>query len=176
MFSTLLLLALVTQAPAWAPLPPIPEITVDYDKFEDRTAVVLHLGTFDDERGRFSAVMVAVHSGKGRPAEPADEIHLGIGRYGIGREFADRHEIRIACGDDRLKHTGDKYGSEQNGPFWWNETLYTILDRADLKKQLAKNENVEVKIGDSKPIPFMASARNKMRIYIDYIEKYPSGK
>jgi hypothetical protein len=48
MFSTLLVLALTTQAPTGAPKPPISEITVTYEKFEDVTVILLNLGKFRD--------------------------------------------------------------------------------------------------------------------------------
>ncbi len=175
MFSTLLLLALTTQTPAGAPEPPISEITVKYNKFDDRTLVRLDLGAFTDDRGHFSASLFIGYSGKARPRELRKEVGLGIYRYGQGWEFLYEHQIRIVCGDDRIEHEHDHYDSDMKDGDC-NEYLNTYLNRATLKQVLAQDQDIEVKIGYSKPIPFMARARVKMKTFLDYLDKYPSGK
>jgi len=173
MFTTLFLLALTTQTPA--PEPPISEITVQYDKFDDRTFISLDLGEFTDHRGHFSAALLTSYSGKARPQELRNVVCLHIYRYRQGWEFLSRHQIRIVCGDDRMEHNRDYYHSDmQDGDC--NEYLNTFLDRDTLKKYLAKNRDIEVKIGYSEPIPFRARARDKMKTFLDYLHKYPSGQ
>ena len=173
MFSTLLLLALTTQTPA--PEPPISEITVKYDKFDDHTQIHLDLGEFTDDRGDFSASMYIGHSGKTRPAELHNDVGLLIYRYGQRWEFLNEHEIRIVCGDDRIEHNSDRYSSDMKDGDC-NEYLSTYLNRATLKRYLAKNQDIEVKLGYSKPIPFMARARDKMKTFLNYLDKYPEDK
>jgi len=175
MFSTLLLLALTTQTPAGAPEPPISEITVKYNKFDDFTAIRLDLGSFTDDRGTFVASLSCVYSGKARPEELRSRVNLHIYRYGETWEFLHEHQIRIVCGDDRIEHDGDAYNSDMKGGDC-NEFLNTYLSRATLKSCLAKDQDIEVKIGYSKPIPFMARAREKMKIFLDYLDKYPKDK
>src|SRR5271157_6141692 len=103
---TLLLLALTTQTPAGAPEPPISEITVKYNKFDDLTAIRLDLGSFTDDRGTFVASLSCVYSGKARPEELRSRVNLHIYRYGETWEFLHEHQIRIVCGDDRIEHDG----------------------------------------------------------------------
>ncbi len=92
MFSTLLLLALTTQTPAGAPEPPISEITVKYNKFDDFTAIRLDLGSFIDDRGTFVASLGIVCSGKARPEELRSRVNLHIYRYDQMWEFLLEHQ------------------------------------------------------------------------------------
>ena len=114
------------SAPTGAPQPPIEEITVTYDKFEDVVIVLPPWARSPMGEANFPPVMTTRYSGKARPAELHNEVILGIGRFGIGQQFRDRHEIPIVCGDDRLEHTDDRYSSDQNGAFWWDEYLILL--------------------------------------------------
>jgi hypothetical protein len=172
-FSILFLLALTTQTPS--PEPPISAMTVTYDKFDDITLIRLGLGEFTDDRGTFVGSMLTSHSGKVRPEGLDSQVVLSIHRYGQRWEFLNEHQIRIVCGDDRIEHNSDHYSSNMKDGDC-HEYLGTCLNRATLKNCLAKNQDIEVRIGYSKPIPFMARARDKMKIFLEYLDKYPSSQ
>ncbi len=137
------------------------DINVTYDKFDDLTRISRQLGTFSDERGAFVAETFTAHQGKGKPHELPRDVTLLIVRTGKRWEFIEAHQVRIVCGDERISHARDDYDHK------WDttreddctESIKTSLTRADLKQCLGTGQDIEIKIGDSKPIALEGLAR-----------------
>jgi hypothetical protein len=174
MFSIVILLALTGQTPTGAPEPPISEITAEYNKFEDRTSVALKIARFrDEEDGLNFFALILHHEGKARPTQLKEFIYLVIVRHGRDWKYRTHHDLKMACGDDRVLHFGDEYNFELRKDIH-QETISTAMLRTTLRKSLDKDENIEVKIGDSEPIVLCAKERARMKSYLDYLDRYPS--
>ena len=178
MFTTLFLLALTTQTPA--PKPPISEIRVKYDKFDDQTVISTNLGKIPGCDAKKSDIMLIV-SHEGRNAKKFTDAMLLVVLSRSDEDFAWKddtiHEVQMMCGDDHIPIFNlsgappyARYESKTYGATC-TETFFVDLNLRKSKEFLKTNKDWEVRIDFDDPFVLGAKHRAKMLSFIRFLEE-----
>jgi hypothetical protein len=173
----------VTQPAPQAVFPALPAGTsVDYDYPTDMTSVNFPLGTFTNNVDSHEISVTSKH--KGKDPQTVDKVDLLVNRNGkrwqygpaMGhpRNFSYR-DVVLVCGDKRLKPDAG-YISEVNSQSRispCSESIIISLPIKKLQEMLARDKDLEIKIGRATPLRIIAHHRRQIAAFAANVQSVP---
>ncbi len=154
----------------------LPEgMAVKYDKFYDRTALMMRLGEIPGLGDKDYVSVTLVYSHKGKKPSVLYKYgsmysHVLIYRRGESWKYLTSHDVIMMVGDDHIALDRKSYTSKTvDGDCVESVSAYFTWE--ELTKALSQDKDFEIKIGSAKPFSLDAQARVKMRAFVKFVEE-----
>jgi hypothetical protein len=152
-------------------------IDTKYDKFDDYTMYSMHIwdNPYGKDDYRFSVYIT--HKGeKPRRFEDSEMIKLSYHHVGPRAKFSEDDRVMVMQGRDRLKIKShySKSRDEDNGDT--REVVWIEISLGEARKRVDIDENWEVKVGIESPYPFNRVCRQRLKRFIQYIDRLAAGE